>query len=409
MVGDSELQLEFGFEFQLQFPVEPVADRFARGIELEFEEAAAAGGLTGASHPAGRAESPRRLLLRNGQSPGDIVMLTAAVRDLHLAHPGRFVTDVRTPCDALWENNPWITPLPEDAPGIEVIECDYPLIHHSNERPVHFVRAFQAFLGEELGLPVEPTAFKGDLHLSPEEKIWMSQVQEITGEPVPFWIIVAGGKPDFTIKWWDQARWQQVVDHFRGRIFFVQVGERHHVHPPLRGVLDLRGRTDLRQLVRLVYHAQGVVCPVTLLMHLAAAVEVKGGRPLSRPCVVVAGGREPMQWEAYPHHQFIHTNGALFCCDNGGCWKSRTVPLGDGDEQDRNLCVDVVDVPDASGAGAAYALPRCMDMISADEVCRRIGLYVAGGTARYLTDGEARLAGEAMERFPAESEPACVP
>ena len=122
------------------------------------------------------------------------------------------------------------------------------------------------------------------------------------------------------------------------------MGEAGHHHPPLRNVLDLRGQTDLRQLVRLVYHAQGVLCPVTLLMHLAAAVETPPGMPKNRPCVVIAGGREPAQWEAYPHHQYIHTNGALMCCDHGGCWKSRVVPLGDGDEKDepRNLCVNVV-------------------------------------------------------------------
>ena len=48
----------------------------------------------------------RKLILKNFQSPGDIVMLTAAVRDLHRSNPGRFVTDVRTPCGHLWENNP---------------------------------------------------------------------------------------------------------------------------------------------------------------------------------------------------------------------------------------------------------------------------------------------------------------
>ena len=48
----------------------------------------------------------RRLILRNFQSPGDIVMLTAAVRDLHLTYPGEFVTDVRTSCPELWESNP---------------------------------------------------------------------------------------------------------------------------------------------------------------------------------------------------------------------------------------------------------------------------------------------------------------
>jgi len=77
----------------------------------------------------------RKLILRNFQSPGDILMLTAAVRDLHRAHPGGFLTDVRTSCPALWEHNPFITPIADDAPGVEVIDCHYPLIHRSNQVP----------------------------------------------------------------------------------------------------------------------------------------------------------------------------------------------------------------------------------------------------------------------------------
>jgi hypothetical protein len=183
----------------------------------------------------------------------------------------------------------------------------------------------------------------------------------------------------------------------------VQVGEEKHWHPPLKGVLDLRGKTQLRQLVRLVYHSQGVLCPVTLLMHLAAAVEVKGGRPKNRACVVVAGGREPAQWEAYPHHQFIHMNGALFCCDNGGCWKSRTVPLGDGDEKDQNLCIDVV--PETTPGPRSLPLPRCMDMISAEEVIRRIEFYFTGGAANYLDANESRIALEAIARWNKDNTP----
>src|SRR5262249_30746053 len=135
----------------------------------------------------------------------------------------------------------------------------------------------------------------------------------LLGRKVPYWLIAAGGKFDLTIKWWDFPRWQTVVDHFRDRILFVQVGDARHYHPRMRGALDLRGWTNLRQLIRLVHHAQGVLCPVTCLMHLAAAVESAPGQPKVRPCVVVAGGREPVHWEAYPGHQFIHTIGALPC------------------------------------------------------------------------------------------------
>ena len=52
-------------------------------------------------------------------------MLTAAVRDLHKCHPGQFLTDVRTPCPALWENNPHLTKLDEQE--AEVIECHLPV------------------------------------------------------------------------------------------------------------------------------------------------------------------------------------------------------------------------------------------------------------------------------------------
>jgi ADP-heptose:LPS heptosyltransferase len=346
----------------------------------------------------------KKLLLRNRQSPGDIVMLTAAVRDLHIAYPGRFLTDVRTSCGALWEHNPRVTPLSGEDPEVELIDCGYPLIHHSNRRPFHFIHGFTNCLSEALGLNIQPTLFRGDIFLAREERRWISQVQEITGMFVPFWLIVAGGKRDYTIKWWDHGRFQEVVDHFRGRILFVQTGDAQHVHRPLRGVIDLRGKTNLRQFVRLMHHAQGVVCPVTFAMHLAAAVEPRPDQARHRPCVVVAGGRESPHWEAYPHHQFIHTVGALPCCAHGGCWKARTVSLGDGDEKDGKLCVNV-----------AGDLPRCMDMISAEEVIRRIALYFDGGVTRYLNGEEAECAAAAIaktahkassEEIAAESAPA---
>lgn len=320
----------------------------------------------------------RKLILRNFQSPGDIVMLTAAVRDLHRCHPGEFLTDVRTSCPDLWRHNPHLTPLSEDDPGVEVVDCHYPLIHRSNQEPRHFLDGFVEYLNEQLGLRIRTTAFKGDLHVDESEKAWFRDVEAMAGECPPFWLFASGGKFDYTIKWWSHDRYQQVVDHFRGRLLFVQVGENHHNHPAVDGAVDLRGRTSHRELIRLMYHAEGALSAVSFLMHLAAAVEVKPGMPLNRPCVVVAGGREPPHFTAYPHHQFIHTVGALRCCDNGGCWKSRTLPLGDGDVNDRPdaLCVDVVG-----------SLPRCMDMISADEVIRRIELYYRGGALRPLPGG----------------------
>lgn len=335
----------------------------------------------------------RKIILQCGLSPGDIVMLTAAVRDLHRYYPGEFLTDVRTTCEELWENNPHLTPLSEADSSVEIIACECPLINESNRAPYHYLHAFIEFLNERLGLRIRPTEFKGDIHLSEQEKAWHSQVHELTGEETPFWIVAGGGKYDVTIKWWSHERYQEVVDHFRNELIFVQVGAAGHFHPKLKGTIDLRGRTGLRELARLVYHSSGVVCGVTALMHLAAAIELKPGQA-ARPCVVVAGGREPAHWEEYPNHQFISTNGALPCCAEGGCWRARTTPLGDGDDNDKpeHLCVDVVG-----------ELPRCMEMISAAEVCRRIELYLEGGTARRATEGElaaGRVGIEASEKNP---------
>ena len=97
----------------------------------------------------------RKLILKTDLSPGDIVMLTAAVRDLHIAAPGQFETDVRTPCPALWENSPYLTPLDEDDPDVEVIRCDYPLIHRSNQEPVHFIHGYIEFLADLLKIRIQ--------------------------------------------------------------------------------------------------------------------------------------------------------------------------------------------------------------------------------------------------------------
>jgi ADP-heptose:LPS heptosyltransferase len=330
----------------------------------------------------------RKIVLKCDFSLGDIVMMTSALRDLHIGHPGQFVTDVRTSCPELWQNNPYITRLSEKDPDVEKINCSYPLINRCNTTPYHCLHGFIEFFNERFQLSIKPTAFKGDIHISVQEKAWHSQIRELIQEDIPFWIVAAGGKYDITIKWWDSKRYQEVINYFRGKIQFVQVGDHGHHHPKLEGVIDLRGKTDLRQLIRLVYHSQGVLCPVTGLMHLAAAVETKNRQPPNRPCIVIAGGREPVHWEAYPDHQFIHTNGALPCCTDGGCWKARNTRLRDGGKNDwhGHLCVDVVN-----------GLAHCMDMITSAEVMRRIEMYFNGGVINYLSPRQQVAAERGVE------------
>ena len=325
----------------------------------------------------------RKLILTNRQSPGDIVMLTAAVRDLKRACPD-WQIDVRTAAPALWENNPHLTPIADDDPDAEHIQCEYPLIHKSNQLPYHFIHAFRKFLEGKLGISIPQGPFRGDIHLSDEERSWTNQVEETFGYKGDFWILVAGGKFDFTAKWWSPASYQDVVNRLAGKVQFIQCGESKHWHPPLEKVFNLVGRTDLRQFVRLVYHAAGVICPVTMAMHLAAAVPTRPGRPPSRPCVVIAGGREPTHWEAYPTHQFLHTVGALPCCEAGGCWRSRCHKVGDGSPKDRRkLCEHPVEAGDVS-------IPRCMFLITPADVVRAVETYYRGGVLSHGIRLQAR-------------------
>ena len=312
-------------------------------------------------------ENPQKIIYASGHSPGDIVMMTAAVRDLHAMYPGQYITDVRCPAPELWEGNPYITPIKDNDPHARRIQAEYPLIHNSNEGSYHFIHGYREHLAQALGRPITQGAMKGDLHVREEEKGWMSVVEEITGDDRPFWIVDAGYKNDFTCKAWAFENYQAVVDHFKDKIQFVQLGHQSHNHPELRGVINLVGQTDLRQLVRLFYHSVGVLTPVSMPMVLAAAVPFKSFFPKNRACVVISGGREPVQWQMYPYHQFLHTEGTMGCCDHGGCWSSRAVPIGDGDIKDKtNLCVDAVHLPNGQH------IARCMYNITVADVIRAI-------------------------------------
>src|SRR5215813_715911 len=99
----------------------------------------------------------RKLMLNCEFAPGDIVMLTAAVRDLHTCYPGKFLTDVRTSCPEIWDSNPHITPLRENDPEVEQIQCTYPLINRCDKAPYHCLHGFVEFLNKRLGLRIQPT------------------------------------------------------------------------------------------------------------------------------------------------------------------------------------------------------------------------------------------------------------
>jgi len=319
-----------------------------------------------------------KVRLRCFLSPGDILMLTAAVRDLHKTFPGRFVTAVQTTAPDIWENNPYVTQLSGTDGHVRTVTCHYPLIHEPFQRTCHFVRGFHEYLSRQLGVAIPVTEYRGDVHLTGAEKEWPADLLgDALATGTRYWLVFAGGKHDYTAKWWPSEYYQAVVDSFRERIQFVQCGGKGDWHPPLDGVVNLVGKTTIRDVLRLVYSADGVLCPVTFAMHAAAALPREDGS--LRPCVVISGAREPANWEQYPGHQFLQTVGCLPCAKSGACWRSRCQKVGDGDEKDRsNLCSEPVEM------GAAVSYPKCMVMIKPTDVVRAIERYYESGILHYL-------------------------
>jgi len=293
----------------------------------------------------------KKLILINPLSPGDILMMTGTIRDLHLAYPGEYITDVRSPCPEIFINNPYITHLDDNDPEAEQIKMDYPMIHHSGYTGLHFSDGHRLFLQDTLRRKIPKTSMRPTIFLDQNELNWVNQVQMEYDYDGPFWLINAGIKGDYTLK--QYAFYQEVVNLLKDKIKFVQVGHSAHNHKALNNVFDMRSKTNLRQLFRLSHQSQGALCAVSLQMVIMQA--------LKKPCVIINGGREGMRWQAINDHVFIHTNGQLPCCLEDGCWRSR---FEDCDNKIDNV-------------------PKCMWMIKPETVAQAIENYFIGGRLQY--------------------------
>ena len=364
----------------------------------------------------------RKIVFAHHRAAGDGLMLSSGIRDFKLLFP-----DIKINVDSnqpwIWENNPYIDrSLKKGDEGVEYYKVGYPAVGYANNTYIHFTHMFlldmiavadlhsrlplalgefcSAFSNGEVGDPClgkphknseskEPfislvskysgfckefSRQRGDIHLSEEEKN-NNMIKNIYGVD-KYWVIAPGGKRDGTTKIWDWRRFQDVIKHFDGRIKFVTIGRSDHIIEKLDNIIDLTDKTkEVRELVPLVYHAEGCVSGPSFLMHLAAAMPPKKGSS-RKPCVVILGGREPTSWVHYANQQVLHTTGAFSCCDNGGCWKSRTHPLPKDPDHNNSLCRFPTEVNGRTIQG-------CMDTISSADVIRGIEKYYEGDLYKF--------------------------
>lgn len=365
----------------------------------------------------------RKIIFKHSRALGDGLMFTAGVRDFALLFPNIRI-NVDSNQKELWDNNPYIDrTLKKGDEGVEYYRVGYPMVGNANNTNMHFTSMFlfdmiaiadlhkplglnigefcAAYANGEVGDPdlgnkdknnkaYEPfislhskyrnfckkfTRQRGDIHLSEHERTY-NMVRDLYGVDT-YWVIAPGGKRDCTTKVWDWRRFQKVVDYFDGKIKFVVIGKSDLLIEPLNNVINLvdKFNKNIRDLISLVYHADGCVSGPSFLMHLSAAVPPKYCNE-RKPCVSIFGGREPSSWSWYCNHQVLHTNGIFDCCSNGGCWMARTVPLPKDPKHNEKLCHHIVKDDDRS-------VQACMDLITADDVIRAIERYYDGNLYNY--------------------------
>ena len=291
-------------------------------------------------------KAPESVLFKNKMRIGDIIALTATIRDFKTAYPETKVA-VETDCQALWDYNPYVSEV--ENPEVVVDIGPKKGTNKSNTRHLHLTDAFRMCAEERLGISIPAGECKPDLWMSEEEFNAPSPIDE------PYWILTVGCEPGWPAKLWPFEYWQEVIN--TSPVRFVQAQKLGDPFPVMDGVIDYTGRTEnIRDLMKLFLHAEGSAGLVSMHMHMSAAFD--------KPCVVVAGAREPPWFTQYMGHQYIQNCGAVACSmaqngyQVGGCWKCSTEACDKRREQydmGEHTCMSLIRPEEVAGAIDKYS------------------------------------------------------
>lgn len=267
------------------------------------------------------------LLLTHNRAVGDIVTMTAFVRDLYQQFHQEYRIHIASSFRDVWANNPFVASVrsvqAKPVLGAELVPMGY---GDYIEKGKHFLYAWYQDFFRKKSIQVAPTY--------PKPEIFLSDAERVPPFSEPYWVVLPGGKTDFTTKWIYTPNLQKAINVLHGMgLKFIQVGEKSSSlfwNPYLHKVISMVGQTSVREYFRLIYHSQGVICGITSAMHIAAAFD--------KPCVVIAGGRESASWEGYvpgehlanfrysvrTPHRYLNVIGHLECCQRKGCWRTKT-------------------------------------------------------------------------------------
>jgi ADP-heptose:LPS heptosyltransferase len=297
-------------------------------------------------------DPPEKIVFKNRQAFGDILTFTCAVRDFKAAFPETEVGVISTAMH-IWDHNPHINHQLKDQKHILEVGPGF-LTNKSNLWNLHMANAFRLDIENKTGLNFPQGPIRPD--------IWMTQ-EEYNRPPIiegPYWLFIYGGEPGWPTK--QYHRWQEVINILKDDIKIVQLGVKGHPYPHLENVIDFIGKTEdrnsgIRDLFNLFLHAQGSLGLVSMHMHLSAC--------FNNPCVVVAAAREPAWFTNYFGHQYVQTNGTMFCSEKTACWACKM-----------EGCKNQVEFGEKK-------IPKCVSIIEPEEIAEAVRKYYKGGRLEY--------------------------
>lgn len=302
-------------------------------------------------------------VFHNRQRIGDMLMFTCAIRDFKAKYPNIRVNVIST-CGHIWDHNPAIDRTLVATSENTVKIGPGTLTNKSNSLDWHMANAFRVSIEENLKIHIPQGESRPDIWFTEEEYNSPRLFKQ------PYWIICTTGEKGWGCKMYPNHKWQEVIDQ-NPDLTFVQIGTAEDNAPRLRGnnVIDYIGKTQsretgIRDLFKLFLHAEGSIGLVSFHMHLSGA--------LYKPCVVIAGGREPVSFTRYAGHAYLSTDGMLPCAVKA-CWHC-----------DIKTCTNLVTREET----VEKTIPKCVDIIDSEDVTRAIRSYYRGGRLKLGTPCE---------------------
>lgn len=236
---------------------------------------------------------------------GDVLMCTPAMRALKQANPRcriHFYTDYPDVLHGLWYVDE--VSLSDKRPRRSL------WMGYEDEPPprCHLAR----IMGKRIGIRVKDV--KPDCYVNKElVEQFRSTWQEL---PHPH-ILMQRRAGSFTPnKNWPEDFWELLIPITLKTGTIIEIGEyrEDNVHFTAPNYIDLRGKTDLQELVALVAAADILVAPVSGPVHVASAV--------CTPAVVILGGYEVPENTLYPANKVLYT--PIECSP---CWLRTPCPI----------------------------------------------------------------------------------